>query len=85
MIGIGRLLLTLVNIYELIIIIRAVISWFSPDPYNPLYQLLLKLTEPVLSWFRRLIPTSGIDFSPLIVLLLLDLVVKRIIISIFAG
>ncbi|MDY6914802.1 MAG: YggT family protein [Candidatus Cloacimonadota bacterium] len=85
MIGIGRLLITLVNIYEIIIIIRAVISWFSPDPYNPLYQLLIRVTEPVLSKFRRLIPTAGIDFSPIIVILLLDLVVKRIIISIFVG
>jgi YggT family protein len=83
--GLGRLLPTLVNLYEIIIIIRAVISWFSPDPYNPLYQLLIRITEPVLSWFRRLIPTAGIDFSPLIVLLLLDFVVKRIIISIFVG
>jgi YggT family protein len=83
--GLGRLLLTLVNLYEIIIIIRAVISWFSPDPYNPLYQLLIRITEPVLSWFRRLIPTAGIDLSPLIVLLLLDFVVKRIIISIFVG
>lgn len=51
-----------------LIIIRAVISWFSPDPYNALVQMLYSVTEPILSPFRRIIPAHsiGIDISPVL-------------------
>lgn len=56
-----------------LIIIRAVISWFNPDPYNFLVQLLYKLTEPILYPFRRIIPmyNIGIDISPILAILAL--------------
>ncbi len=54
-----------------LIIVRAVISWFSPDPFNPLVQALTRITEPVLAPIRRLIPLYdiGIDISPIIAFL----------------
>jgi len=54
-----------------LIIIRALISWVNPDPYNPIVQFLYKVTEPVLAPFRRLIPAYaiGIDISPIFALL----------------
>ncbi len=54
-----------------VIIIRALLSWVSPDPYNPIVQFLNSITEPVLYRVRQLIPMSGvgIDFSPIIVIL----------------
>lgn len=57
--------------YMLIIIARAVVSWVSPDPYNPIVQFLYRATEPVLEPIRRRIPGGGlgIDFSPLLVIL----------------
>ncbi len=56
-----------------IVIIAALISWVSPDPYNPIVRFLHAVTEPVFGFVRRLIPLPqvGIDFSPLIVLLVL--------------
>ena len=50
-----------------LIILRAIISWVNPDPYNPLVQFLYKATEPMLAPFRRIIPsfTIGIDVSPI--------------------
>ncbi len=56
-----------------LIIIRAVISWFNPDPYNFLVQLLYKLTEPILYPFKRIIPghNIGIDISPILAILAL--------------
>ena len=56
-----------------IIIIRALLSWVNPDPYNPIVQFLNNITEPVLYRVRQLIPISsiGIDFSPLIVILII--------------
>lgn len=61
------------TIYLWIIIIRALISWVSPDPYNPIVRLLYRATEPVLGRVRRLLPIGGIgiDFSPLIVILVI--------------
>jgi len=54
-----------------VIIIRALLSWVNPDPYNPIVQLLHSITEPVLLRVRQLVPMSGIgiDFAPIIVLL----------------
>jgi YggT family protein len=59
------------TIYMWIVIIRALISWVSPNPYNPIVQFLYRATEPVLWRVRRLLPIGGlgIDFSPIIVIL----------------
>lgn len=58
-------------LYMWIVIIRALISWVNPDPYNPIVRFLHRATEPVLRPVRRLIPTGniGIDISPVIVIL----------------
>lgn len=59
-------------IYLWVIIVRAVISWFSPDPYNPLVQMLYRVTDPVLDPIRSRIPLGfGLDLSPLIVILII--------------
>jgi YggT family protein len=60
----------LLSAYMWIIIIRALISWVSPDPYNPIVQFLHSATDPVLYRVRRWLPVSfsGIDFSPILVI-----------------
>jgi YggT family protein len=60
----------LLSAYMWIIIIRALISWVSPDPYNPIVQFLRSATDPVLYRVRRWLPVSfgGIDFSPILVI-----------------
>ncbi|MCD4829364.1 MAG: YggT family protein [Candidatus Cloacimonetes bacterium] len=69
------LLITLLNAYEILIILRAVFSWIAPNPNNSFYHFLVQVTEPVLSQIRRILPQkSGIDFSPLVALLLIHLV-----------
>ena len=55
--------------YMWIVIIRALISWVNPDPWNPVVRFLYHVTEPVLRPIRRRLPTTGIDFSPVIVIL----------------
>jgi YggT family protein len=59
------------TIYMWIIIIRAVLSWVNPDPYNPIVRLLYQITEPVMALVRRWIPLRGmgIDLSPMIIVL----------------
>jgi YggT family protein len=64
--AVGKILDMVLTLYMWIIIIRAVISWVSPDPYNPIVQFLIRATEPVLEPIRRYIPIPGIDISPII-------------------
>ena len=58
------------TLYMYIIIARAVLSWVSPDPHNPIVQILYRVTDPVLYWIRKRIPlmAGGIDWSPIIVI-----------------
>ena len=79
-----QLVLTVLSLYTWVIVIRALISWVSPDPYNPIVQILHKLTEPVLKPLRRLLPprvTGGLDVSPILAILLIQLVRYTIIYS----
>lgn len=68
--SIAQLLNAALTIYLYIIIARAIISWVSPSPYNPIVQFLYRATEPVLMYARRIVPPIGgtLDLSPLIVI-----------------
>jgi len=69
--AVAKVLDIVLTIFTWIIIARAILSWVSPDPYNPIVRFIHKITEPVLYQVRRKIPLSfgGIDFSPIIILL----------------
>mgnify|MGYP003573384256 FL=1 len=69
--AIAKVVDIVLTIFMWIVIARAVLSWVSPDPYNPIVRFIHKVTEPVLYQIRRRIPVSfgGIDFSPIIVFL----------------
>lgn len=56
-----------------LVIIRALLSWVSPDPSNPIVQFIERTTEPLLRPFRQLIPAYklGIDVSPILAILFL--------------
>jgi YggT family protein len=59
-------------LYMWIIIARALISWVNPDPWNPIVQFLQRATEPVLYPIRRRLGWSmGMDFSPIVVILII--------------
>jgi YggT family protein len=59
--------------FMFITIARAVLSWVSPDPYNPIVRFIHNVTEPVLYQIRKRLPMmyAGIDFSPIIVILII--------------
>ena len=61
------------QIYMWLVIARAVISWVSPDPYNPIVNFLYQTTEPVLYRIRRFLPFSilAFDISPIIVFIII--------------
>lgn len=69
------LLQTALHFYSIIVFASVILSWFQLDPSHPVMRVLTALTEPVLRPIRKLLPpTAGLDFSPLILLLLLQLV-----------
>ena len=77
---------TLLQIYVYIVIIRALISWFNPDPRNQLYRLLYDITEPVLLRIRRILPDMrGIDISPIVLILLIHLTRVVVLNILFGG
>ena len=70
------LLKEVIYVYLFIIIIQVVISWVNPGVYNPVTVIMHQLSEPILKHARRLIPPAGgFDFSSLVVLILMQLLI----------
>ena len=75
----------LLDIYMWVIIAAALITWVNPDPYNPIVQFLRRITEPVLRPIRRVLSRyqTGLDFSPLVAILIIQFVQRVILSSLF--
>ena len=71
----------LVNFYTAFLVMRVIFSWIQMDPYNPVAKIVYSMTEPLLGGIRRNLPAvvSGIDFSPLIALLLIQFIFRLIV------
>jgi len=71
--GIAIVISYILNIYMWVIIVRVVLSWVNPDPYNSIVRFIYNITEPVLYRIRIRIPVilGGIDLSPIIVFLII--------------
>lgn len=74
LISISKVLEVILSILYWLILIRAIISWVNPDPFNPIVQFLERTTEPILYPIRRFLLGGfkfGIDISPIIAFLLI--------------
>lgn len=73
LLALAQLVNLVITAYIWILIARALISWVSPDPYNPIVRFLYRVTEPVLSQVRHRLPglAMGLDLSPMVVILVL--------------
>ncbi|MDY0350677.1 MAG: YggT family protein [Desulfobulbaceae bacterium] len=68
--AVAKLINVVLGVYIWVVIARAVISWVSADPYNPIVRFLVQVTEPLLSRIRRYLPPmGGIDLSPMVLIL----------------
>jgi len=64
------LLIQLIDLYSLIVLVAIVMSWIQLPPSNPIAQLVITVTEPVLGPIRRALPPmAGLDFSPMVLLI----------------
>ncbi len=69
------ILVLILQVYSFLIIARVLLTWIHIDPYNPIAQFLIGVTEPVLAPIRRIMPQTGpLDFSPLVALLLIQVI-----------
>jgi YggT family protein len=70
LIGLGRVLGMLLNLYMWVVIARAVLSWVRPDPYNPIVRFVNNLVDPVTYRISRILPTrvGMVDISPIILI-----------------
>ena len=63
-----------VGIYMLVIVVRAIMSWFRPNLRNPVVRFLNAVTDPVMNpvrdliYYRLRLNLGGIDISPLVVI-----------------
>lgn len=81
MLVVYRAISMLVEILELLILVRIIFSWFGVSPYNPIARIVYDLTEPLLSLARNLIYKIGIntgifDFSPIVAILMLRIILS---------
>ncbi len=78
LIAVAKILNTLLEIYMWIVIIRAVLSWVRPDPYNPIVRFISNLVDPVTYRLSRIIPTriGMVDISPVILIVLIVFIQK---------
>ena len=64
----------IIELYTLIVFVAIVASWMRPPPSNPIVQFVHALTEPALAPIKRLVPpVGGLDFSPMVLLIGLQL------------
>jgi YggT family protein len=72
----ASILNTVLWVYTWMFIIRALLSWVNPDPWNPIVQFLARVTDPVLRPIQQLIPMwrLGFDISPIIAILALQFI-----------
>lgn len=66
-------IIQMINMYNLIIFARVIASWIVQNPYNPIYRFLFTMTEPLLAPIRNILPNMGLDFSPIVAYLLLNI------------
>ncbi|MCG6899014.1 MAG: YggT family protein [Gammaproteobacteria bacterium] len=73
--AVAELLLLLINIFMFSIIIQVILSWINPGSYNPVTAMLYSITSPIMRPIQRLVPPiSGIDLSPLVAIIGLQVV-----------
>ena len=68
----------IIQVYNYLILARVLASWIVRDPNNQIYHFLYSITEPVLGPIRRIMPSMGLDLSPIIAYFLLNLLAQMV-------
>jgi YggT family protein len=82
---IAHILDILLEVYMWVVIVRAILSWINPNPYNPLVRIIYGLVDPVTYRISRFFPTriGMIDIAPFLLLLIIIFLQKFIVRTLF--
>ena len=85
-IAVAYVLKIALDIYFWVILIRVILSWVRPDPYNPIVRAIYSLVDPITYRISRIIPTRAgqIDFSPFILMLIIVFLQRFLIETLFS-
>jgi YggT family protein len=76
----GELLRCSIYVFIAAIFIQIVASWINPHGYNPIVEIARSIAEPLMAPARRILPPiGGLDLSPIIVFIFLNLSLKLIV------
>jgi len=75
---VAEIVATTLTVLSILIFLRAIISWIPGivDPRGPIAEFLITVTEPILAPIRALMPRMMFDFSPMLAILLLNVIAR---------
>ncbi len=72
--SVAQIILLVANLVTFTLFINALMSWFQPDPSNPIRRTLNDICEPIVRPFRNLLPQTGmVDFSPMVAMIAIQI------------
>ncbi|HPC65827.1 MAG TPA: YggT family protein [Syntrophorhabdaceae bacterium] len=82
---IASILNIILDLYFWVIFIRAIMSWFNPNPYNPIVRTIYRLVDPITYRISRIIPTrfGVVDLSPFILMLIIIFIQRFVVKTLF--
>ena len=83
--GIGYVLNLLLEMYLWVVIIRTILSWIRPNPFNPLVRIIYGMVDPVTYRISRLLPTriGMFDIAPFVLILIIIFLQRFLVRSLF--
>lgn len=77
----NNMLAAFLNLLWWLILIRVILSWVVRDPSNPVANLVGRLTDPLLRPLSRVLTFNGMDFAPMVVLIILGAVRRALLLG----
>ncbi|MCX8110868.1 MAG: YggT family protein [Syntrophorhabdaceae bacterium] len=83
--AIASILNIILDLYFWVIFIRAIMSWFNPNPYNPFVRTIYSLVDPITYRISRIIPTrfGMVDLSPFVLMLIIFFIQRFVVKTLF--
>jgi YggT family protein len=90
MIAVASIINILFRIYSFVVLARVILSWVRVSPWHPTWgpviRFIYQVTDPIMEPVRRLLPPmGGLDFSPIVVLLGLDLLRSVVVSALYSA
>ena len=77
--SLSAILASIIQLLALAILVRALLSWVRPDPYNPIVRALNSITDPIMEPLRQIVPRIGMfDITPIVALIGLSIMGRAV-------